>query len=72
MELSRVPTPVVPTPLLIPSLPATPRAHTPGLRHPYPDEHREQTPAARGQVDVGIQEVLVDKGVGEEGKPGQD
>lgn len=38
----------------------------------HPDEHREQTPAARGQVDVGIQEVLVDKGVGEKGKPGQD
>lgn len=38
----------------------------------YPDEHREQAPAARGQVDVGVQEVLVDKGVGEEGEPGQD
>lgn len=41
-------------------------------RHPYPDEHREQAPAARGQVDVGVQEVLVDKGVGEEGEPRQD
>lgn len=38
----------------------------------YPDENREQAPAARGQVDVGVQEVLVDKGVGEEGEPGQD
>lgn len=38
----------------------------------YPDEDREQVPAARGQVDVGVQEVLVDKGVGEEGEPGQD
>ena len=39
---------------------------------PYPDEHREQASAARGQVGVGIQEVLMDKGVGEEGEPGQD
>lgn len=61
-----------PAPSGSPSLPAAPPTHTSGLRHPYPDEHREQTPAARGQVDVGIQEVLVDKGVGEEGKPGQD
>lgn len=38
----------------------------------HPDEHREQAPAAGGQVDVGIQEVLMDKGVGEEGEPGQD
>lgn len=38
----------------------------------HPDEHREQASAARGQVGVGIQEVLVDKGVGEEGEPGQD
>lgn len=38
----------------------------------HPNKHREQAPAARGQVDVGIQEVLVDMGVGEEGEPGQD
>lgn len=61
-------------PILSLSLPATPpppaRSHWPG--HPYPDEHREQAPAAGGQVDVGIQEVLMDKGVGEEGEPGQD
>lgn len=40
--------------------------------HPYPDKHREQTPAARSQADVGIQEILMDMGVGEQGKPGQD
>ena len=40
--------------------------------HPYPDKHREQAPAARGQADVGIQEVLMDMGVGEQGEPGQD
>lgn len=39
---------------------------------PYPDKHREQAPAARGQADVGIQEVLMDMGVGEQGEPGQD
>lgn len=38
----------------------------------HPDEHREQAPTARGQVDVGIQEVLMDQRVGEEGEPGQD
>lgn len=38
----------------------------------YPDQHREQAPAARGQVDIGVQEVLVDEGVGEKGEPGQD
>lgn len=40
--------------------------------HPYPDKHREETPAARGQADVGIQEVLMNMGVGEQGEPGQD
>lgn len=71
--LARVPTPAAPDhPVLFPSLPAPQLAHTLGPGHPYPDEHREQAPAARGQVDVGVQEVLMDKGVGEEGEPRQD
>lgn len=64
--------PPAPHPIPLPSChpPPPARSHWPG--HPYPDEHREQAPAAGGQVDVGIQEVLMDKGVGEEGEPGQD
>ena len=63
-----------PAPLPLPSLPAPSTGMLPLARpgHPYPDEHREQASAARGQVGVGIQEVLMDKGVGEEGEPGQD
>lgn len=38
----------------------------------YPDQHREEAAAARGQIDIGVQQVLVDVGVGEEGKPGQE
>lgn len=39
---------------------------------PYPDQHREEAATARGQIDIGVQQVLVDVGVGEEGKPGQE
>lgn len=29
----------------------------------YPDDDREERPAARGQVDIGVQKVLVQVGV---------
>jgi hypothetical protein len=58
--------------LALGSMPTPPAPTSPCLQRPHPDEHREQAPAARGQVDVGIQEVLMDMGMGKEGEPGQD
>ena len=62
-----------PAPVPLPSLPGPSTDMLPLARpgHPYPDEHREQAAAARGQAGVGIQEVLVDEGVGEKREPGQ-
>ena len=62
-----------PAPVPLPSLPGPSTGMLPLARpgHPYPDEHREQAAAARGQAGVGIQEVLVDEGVGEKREPGQ-
>lgn len=37
----------------------------------YPDEDGEERAAAGGQVEVGVQQVLVEVGVGEGGQVGQ-
>ena len=37
----------------------------------YPDEDREERACIGGQADVGVQEVLVEEGVGEHAQPGQ-
>lgn len=45
--------------------------HAPGGDINYPDEDGEERAAARGQVEVGIQQVLVEVGVGEGSQVGQ-
>lgn len=46
---------------------ASPERH----RDSYPDDDGEEGPAAGGQVDVGVQEVLVQVRVGQQGQFGQ-